>query len=69
MDQDIEKIVERAEEYSVVFDDKAQLSVESLDYMNLVINDGIGLFATEQRSPLQFSPNALYSGKETMMQE
>ena len=34
------EIVERADEYSVLFEEKPQTQYESIDYMNLIVNNG-----------------------------
>jgi hypothetical protein len=34
------EIVERADEYSVLFEEKPQIQHESIDYMNLIVNNG-----------------------------
>jgi len=36
---EISKIVERPDEYSVVFEEKPPIQNESLDYMNLIVNN------------------------------
>jgi hypothetical protein len=70
-DKGIELILERPEEHSVMFEEKAKNSLESVDYMNLIINEGSKLFDTneEQRSLITLSPIALYSGMQTKTQD